>query len=170
MRESECEKVVVVRSPIATTDVGFLPGDLETKLSVLESPYIGIINELFDHTSKDKIYEKLKEQKLYEFVSCAYLRGMTINNAIIIVDEYQNLDFHSFDSIITRVGRNSKIILCGDDTQTDLTKSAEITGMKKIHHILDHMASFRGINFTIDDVVRSGLCKEYLLTKHRLGL
>jgi predicted ribonuclease YlaK len=104
------------------------------------------------------------------FLTTSFLRGITLDNAVIIVDECQNLTFHELDTIITRVGQDSKIIFCGDFFQTDLMKHSDKQGMVNFMKILDAMEQFDNIEFTIGDIVRSGFVKEYLINKIRLGV
>ena len=118
----------------------------------------------------EMLYGNLKSQETVKFWSTSFIRGTTLDNSIIIVDEYQNLNFHELDSIITRVGENSRICFCGDATQTDLVKSNEKNGIVDFMNILRKMDSFELVEFGIDDIVRSGLVKEYIVAKSELGL
>ena len=126
--------------------------------------------ELPTDSDFEMLYGNLKQQETISFWSTSFIRGTTLDDAIIIVDECQNLNFHELDSIITRVGENTKIHFCGDATQTDLTKSYERDGILDFMKILHQMPSFSSIEFGVDDIVRSGLCKEYLVTKLALGM
>ena len=112
----------------------------------------------------------MKTQGTIGFWSTSFIRGTTLDNAIIIVDEFQNLNFHELDSIITRIGENSKIMFCGDATQTDLVKTNEKNGIVDFMRILNVMPSMEVIEFGVEDIVRSGLCKEYLVAKAELNL
>jgi phosphate starvation-inducible protein PhoH len=123
-----------------------------------------------DDASFEMLYGNLKGQETIKFWSTSFLRGTTLDKAIIIVDEFQNLSGHELDSIITRVGENSKIMFCGDATQSDLVKTNERNGIVDFMKILRVMPSFDIIEFGIDDVCRSGLVKEYLMAKYELGL
>jgi len=156
------DDVFIVRSVVSTRDIGFLPGDEQEKVSIYEAPYRSICRELFG--IKDS-YDALKQQNNVKVMSTSFIRGITINNAVVIVDECQNLNFHELDSIITRIGKNSKIIFCGDYFQSDLNGAKDREGMKKFIQILDKMDSFENIEFTIGDIVRSGFVKEYLISK-----
>jgi phosphate starvation-inducible protein PhoH len=118
----------------------------------------------------EMLYGNLKSQETVKFWSTSFIRGTTLDNSIIIVDEYQNLNFHELDSIITRVGENSRICFCGDATQTDLVKSNEKNGIVDFMNILRKMDSFELVEFGIGDIVRSGLVKEYITAKLELGL
>ena len=161
------EKVVIVRSTVATRDQGFLPGDATEKAAVFEMPYKSIMKELISPMVSGDIYEKLKAQKSLEFISTSYVRGITIDNAIIVVDEFSNMNLHELDSVITRIGTNSKIIFCGDTKQSDLhNDKLEHTKFLKI---LGNMGEFKFVEFGIDDIVRSKLVKSYLVAKYKLG-
>ena len=162
------EKVYVVRSLVATREIGFLPGDHEDKSSLYQIPYKNMVKYMFEmptDTDFEMLYGNLKAQETVSFWSTSFIRGTTFDNAILIIDEFQNLNFHELDSIITRVGENSKIIFCGDATQTDLTKTNEKNGIVDFMSILRKMPSFELVEFSVDDIVRSGIVKEYLLAK-----
>lgn len=158
----EYQKVVLVRSAVEVRAIGALPGDANEKLAPFETPYWGICEELYDDK---KAYGRLKAEGKIEFLPTSFIRGSTIKDAIIIVDEYQNLSGHELDSIMTRVGNNSRIIFCGDISQSDLTKETDRRGADKFEAIIERMVSFDMIDFMPSDIVRSGLVKEYLLAK-----
>ena len=167
------EKVYVVRSLVATREIGFLPGDHEDKSWLYQLPYKAMVKYMFEmRTDADfqMLYANLKAQDTIDFWSTSFIRGTTFDNAIIIVDEFQNLNFHELDSIITRVGQNSKIMFCGDARQSDLTKTNDRNGIIDFMRILQQMESFSCIEFGLDDIVRSGLCKEYLTTKLAMSM
>jgi len=167
------EKVYIVRSLVATREIGFLPGDHEDKSSLYQIPYKNMVKYMFqmpDDASFEMLYGNLKTQGTISFWSTSFIRGTTLDNAIIIVDEFQNLNFHELDSIITRVGEHSKIMFCGDATQSDLIKTNEKNGIIDFMKILRVMPSFDIIEFGIEDVCRSGLVKEYLIAKNELNL
>ena len=168
------EKVYVVRSLVATREIGFLPGDHEDKSWLYQLPYKAMVKFMFEmRTDADfqMLYANLKAQDTIDFWSTSFIRGTTFDNAIIIVDEFQNLNYHELDSIMTRVGQDSKIMFCGDATQTDLTRENEKNGIVDFMRILRLMAnSVDIIEFGVEDIVRSGLCKEYILAKLELGL
>jgi phosphate starvation-inducible protein PhoH len=155
-----------VRSAVATRNQGFLPGTATEKAAIYELPYKSIINELIKITSGDP-YEKLKIQKSLEFISTSYVRGITIDNAIIVVDEFQNMSAHEIDSIATRVGKHCKLVLCGDTKQSDL--HGDKSEHKQSLDIFRHMDNIRFVEFGIEDIVRSGFVKHYLTIKHKLG-
>ena len=166
------DKVVIVRSLVATREIGFLPGDHEDKSSLYQIPYKNMVRYMFELTSDaefEMLYGNLKAQESIKFWSTSFLRGTTLDNSIIIVDECQNLNFHELDSIITRVGDNSRIMFCGDATQSDLTKNNERDGILNFMKIIQRMPEFESIEFGIDDIVRSGLVKSYIVNKIAAG-
>ena len=170
---SPYEKVYLVRSLVATREIGFLPGDHDDKSALYQIPYKNMVKYMFmcnNDAEFDMLYGNLMAQDTLKFWSTSFLRGTTLDKAIIIVDEFQNLNGHELDSIMTRVGEDSKIHFCGDATQSDLTKASEKTGIMDFLSILDRMPSISKIEFGLEDIVRSGLCKEYLLAKHESGI
>ena len=167
------EKVYVVRSLVATREIGFLPGDHEDKSTLYQLPYKAMVKYMFEmRTDADfqMLYANLKAQDTIDFWSTSFIRGTTFDNAIIIVDEFQNLNYHELDSIMTRVGQDSKIMFCGDATQTDLTRENDKNGIVDFMRILRLMGSVDIIEFGVEDIVRSGICKEYILAKLELGV
>jgi predicted ribonuclease YlaK len=167
------EKIYLVRSLVATREIGFLPGDHEDKSSLYQIPYKNMVKYMFempDDAAFEMLYGNLKTQGTISFWSTSFIRGTTLDKSIIIVDEFQNLNFHELDSIITRVGEESKIMFCGDATQSDLVKTNEKNGIIDFMRILRIMPSFEIIEFGAEDIVRSGLCKEYIIAKMELGL
>ena len=167
------DKLYIVRSLVPTREIGFLPGDHEDKANLYQIPYKNMVRYMFempDDNSFDMLYSNLKAQETISFWSTSFIRGTTIDNAIVLVDESENLNFHELDSIITRLGVNSKVIFAGDAAQTDLIKASEKTGIMDFKKIIDDMEEFESIQFSIDDIVRSGLVKSYLISKLNLGL
>jgi predicted ribonuclease YlaK len=167
------EKVYVVRSLVATREIGFLPGTHEDKASLYQIPYKNMVKYMFEMPNDgafDMLYENLKAQETVSFWSTSFLRGTTLDKAIVIVDECQNLNFHELDSIITRVGEDTKILFCGDARQSDLQRSNERSGIIDFQRILQQMKEFSLIEYGVDDIVRSGLIKSYLIAKINLGL
>ena len=167
------EKIYIVRSLVATREIGFLPGDHEDKSSLYQIPYKNMVKYMFELPSEadfEMLYGNLKTQGTIGFWSTSFIRGTTLDKAIIIVDEFANLNGHELDSIITRVGEDSKIMFCGDATQSDLIKTNERNGIIDFMKILRVMPSFDIIEFGIDDIVRSCLVKEYLTAKYELGV
>ena len=166
------EKIYIVRSLVATREIGFLPGDYEDKSDIYQVPYKHMVKYMFQMPSDadfEMLYGNLKAQDTIKFWSTSFLRGTTLDNAIVIVDEFQNLNFHELDSIMTRVGENSKICFCGDATQTDLQKTNEKNGIVDFIKILRTMPSFNLIEFGVNDIIRSGIVKEYIIAKMQLG-
>ena len=171
--ESPYEKVYIVRSLVSTREIGFLPGTHEDKAELYQIPYKNMVRHMFempDDVSFDMLYDNLKHQETVSFWSTSFLRGTTLDDAIVIVDECQNLNFHELDSIITRVGQDSKIVFCGDVNQSDLQRTNERNGILDFQRILEGMDEFSMIEFGINDIVRSGLVKSYLISKMTLGL
>ena len=167
------DKAVLVRSLIPTREIGFLPGDEEDKAALYQVPYQNMVQFMFEMQNEQQfnnLYDKLKGQGTLFFLSTSFLRGLTFDNTIIIVDECQNLNFHELDTIITRVGQDSKIIFCGDFNQTDLVKQSERSGLHHFLQILQEMEEFNCTEFTIGDIVRSGFVRSYLINKIKLGI
>jgi len=163
----EQQKLYIVRSMLPTRDIGFLPGSQEEKMSVYTEPYYSLFDEMFPNIENP--YELAKYQDIVEFIPTSYIRGITLRDAFIIVDECQNLNFHELDSIITRIGKNSKIIFCGDYTQTDLTRDNDKRGIVNFMKILKSIQEFETIEFGIDDIVRSDFLKSYIIAKYKFG-
>ena len=167
------ERIYIVRSLVSTREIGFLPGDYEDKSDIYQVPYKHMVKYMFEMNSDadfEMLYGNLKAQDTIKFWSTSFLRGTTLDNAIVIVDEFQNLNFHELDSIITRIGENSKICFCGDATQSDLTKTNDRNGIVDFMNILRKMVSFDIIEFDVNDIVRSGLVKEYIVAKLQSGM
>ncbi len=167
------EKIYIVRSLVSTREIGFLPGDHEDKSSYYQIPYKHMVRYMFSMPSDadfEMLYGNLKSQETIKFWSTSFLRGTTLDNSIVIVDEFQNLNFHELDSIITRIGENSRIMFCGDARQSDLTKMNDRNGIVDFMEILRKMSSFDIIEFGIEDIVRSGLVKEYIIAKMEAGI
>ena len=171
--ETPYDKVIMVRSLIPTREIGFLPGDEEDKAALYQVPYSNMMQFMFEQPNEhafESLYNRIKAQGSYYFLSTSFLRGLTFDNSIIIVDECQNLNFHELDTIITRVGQDSKIVFCGDFSQTDLTRTAEKNGMMDFLQILHEMEEFNCVEFDIGDIVRSGFVRNYLIQKTKLGM
>ena len=165
----DCEyyDITVVRSAVPTRDIGFLPGNEDEKLSVYEEPYRAICNELF---RRGDAYDILKEKQLVKFMCTSFVRGCTMDNTIVIVDEVNNMNFHELDSLITRIGDNARLIFCGDFRQSDLTKQQERQGLLDFMKIIDRLNGFEHVEFRSNDIVRSCLVKEYIIAREELGL
>ena len=172
-QDTPYDRVVMVRSLIPTREIGFLPGDEEDKAALYQVPYSNMVQYMFKQPNEQAfsmLYDKLKTQGSFYFLSTSFLRGLTFDNSIIIVDECQNLNFHELDTIITRVGQDSKIIFCGDFMQTDLSKVSERNGLFDFLRILEEMKEFNCVEFNIGDIVRSGFVRNYLIQKTKLGM
>lgn len=156
----DVDKVVIVRSAVQSREQGFLPGNIQSKASAYEDPYISICSELFN---RGDAYGILKQKMELEFTTTSFIRGVTMKNAVVIIDEFQNMNFSELNTIMTRVGENSRLIFCGDYRQTDLSKPYDKSGFHDFCKILKKMESFDYIDFGIDDIVRSALVKEYII-------
>ena len=159
------EKIIILRSVVPSRDMGFLPGNIKEKTRVFEDPYREICDDLF---GRGDGYDILKNKFLINFATTSYLRGITFRNAIIIVDESQNMNYHELDTVITRIGDNCRVIFCGDFRQSDLLKQ-ERTGLIDFMKIIDKMGCFDKIEFGVHDIVRSALVKNYIVSKMELG-
>lgn len=158
-------RVVIVRSVVPTRDVGFLPGNTKEKTKVYEAPYYSIFSELFN---RGDAYEYMKNKKIVEFMSTSFVRGITINDAVIVIDEIQNMTASELHSVFTRIGKNCRVIIAGDIKQNDLNKNREMSGFADFIRIISHMKSFFSVEFTKLDVVRGDLVREYILTRDHL--
>jgi phosphate starvation-inducible PhoH-like protein len=164
LQKEEYSRIVLVRSAVPTREMGFLPGTEDEKSKVYEAPYVSIMQELFSRG--DNPYGQLKQKGVINFLTTSYIRGTTFNDSVIIVDECQNMTFHELDSIITRVGKNCRIIFCGDFFQSDLKSS----GLKDFIRIIKGMYEFDFIEFGISDIVRSDFVRSYLTEKYTKGI
>jgi len=167
------ECVYLIRSAVPTREIGFLPGDEEDKTALYQIPYQNMVQFMFEQPSDQAftmLYDRLKAQGSIMFLTTSYLRGITLDNSIIIVDECQNLNFHELDTIMTRVGQDSKIIFSGDFFQSDLTKNVDKDGMPRFMDIIAEMDEFASVEFNIGDIVRSGLVRSYLISKTKKGV
>jgi len=152
------QKLIYIRSVVPSRDIGFLPGNEAEKAKVYEAPYQNIVQEL---TGRGDAYKILKDKNQLEFMTTSFLRGTTIDNAVIIVDEAQNMTFQELDTVITRVGQNTRLCIAGDFRQSDLKGS----GLMKFISILQRMKNFSFIDFNTNDIVRSGIVKDYIIAK-----
>ena len=155
-------KIIIVRSAVQSREIGHLPGDVGEKMEIYQQPYRQICETLF---GRKDAYNRLEEQGYVSFISTSFIRGMSFDDAIIIVDEMQNMNFEEIDTVMTRVGYRSKIIWCGDYRQTDLRKANDKSGILKFFDVAYHMNAFTRIEFTVNDIVRSSLVKDYILAK-----
>jgi len=166
LEAQEYNRLVIIRSMVPTRDMGFLPGTKEEKEDAFTSPYKNICHELFGDKSS---YNKMLTSGQISFDSTSFIRGTTYDNSIIVVDEMQNLNFHELDSVITRVGKNSKIIFCGDYKQSDFKFDDEKNGIMKFLQIVEQLRNFSIVNFGWEDIVRSDFVRDYIMTKEMLG-
>jgi phosphate starvation-inducible protein PhoH and related proteins len=164
-KNNTMQKVVIVRSALPTRDMGFLPGEKEEKEAAYMDPYISTVNELFNDKEG---WKKMISFKNIEFITTSFIRGITLNDSVIIVDEAQNCNYHELCSIITRVGKNCKLILCGDYYQSDFVKESDKSGLYSFINIINNMKSFDHIEFSWKDIVRSGLVRDFIMTKEML--
>jgi len=165
--------IYIVRSLMPTRSLAFMPGDEQDKSSLYQVPYDNMLQLMFKLSSKeqfDMMYEELKKQENVAFLSTSFLRGITLDNAIVLVDECQNLNFHELDTIMTRVGQGSKIMFSGDFDQTDLREDVEKAGLGQFLKIINEMKEFYSCEFDIGDIVRSGLVRSYIIQKYNTGL
>jgi len=156
------DKLVIVRSVVPTREMGYLPGSIEEKVDAYTAPYRAVCTELFNESGA---YENLEKQGVINFMSTSFIRGVTLDDTIIIVDEMQNCTYHELDSIITRVGRNSRIIFSGDYYQSDLSKETDKSGILNFMNIMEVMNNFTTIEFGWPDIVRSDFVRDYIMTK-----
>lgn len=166
LNDRDYEKVYVIRSVVPTRDMGFLPGNQKEKSKVYELPYYNICNELF---GRGDSYDILKNKGNIEFMTTSFVRGITLNDCVVVIDEVNNMTFHELDSLITRMGDNSRLIMCGDFRQSDLKYKDERQGLLDFMSILERLDSFEHVEFHEEDIVRSGLVREYIINKTRMG-
>lgn len=164
-KEKQQNKLVIVRSAVPTRDMGFLPGTLEEKEDAYKTPYYAILSDLFEDNDA---WKKIETAKQIEFLTTSFIRGITLNDCIVLIDESQNLTYHELCSVITRLGNNTRIILCGDYYQSDFTKQSDQMGLKKFTKILENMKHFDHIEFKWKDIVRSGLVRDFIMTKEMI--
>ena len=167
-RNNPFKQVVVVRSAVQVRDQGFVPGTLEEKMEIYEVPYKEISETLF---GRSDAWERMKEQGYTRFISTTAIRGISIDDAIIIVDESQSMTFHELSSVMSRVGHRSKIMFIGDLKQNDLIKSKyDVSGLNEFLQVARHMDEFTEITFTPNDIVRSSLVKSWILACEKVGV
>jgi phosphate starvation-inducible PhoH-like protein len=166
-KETEYKELVIVRSIVPTRDIGFLPGNEEEKKQAYAAPYVGLLKEIM---GDNEAWNKLVTAKKLRFESTSFIRGTTFNNAIIVVDEMQNLNFHELDSVITRVGHQCRFIMCGDYYQSDFQKDNDKKGILNFMNIVSQLNQFDVVEFTWKDIVRSDFVRDYIMTKEMLGI
>jgi phosphate starvation-inducible protein PhoH len=166
LTEHKCHKVVIMRSAVPTRDIGFMPGNEKEKLRVYEGPYSKIVSDLY---GRGDAYDILKTKNQLEFTSTSFIRGLTLDDCIIIVDECQSMNYHELDSIVTRAGENTRILFCGDTYQSDLTKAADRSGLGHFMKVLAETGDYEHVEFEEQDIVRSGKVKRYIVARNKLG-
>lgn len=160
------KKLIIIRSSVQARDIGFLPGTMEEKNEVYEVAYKNMFNELFKYKSNN--YNNMKATFQLEFYNTSFLRGMTFDNSLILVDEFQSMSYHELSTIITRLGLNSRIVFCGDEKQCDLNDKRETSGIDDFLDVLENMqGDVAFIDFTVNDIVRSGIVQSFLIAEHR---
>jgi predicted ribonuclease YlaK len=167
-KNTQYERLVIIRSIVPTRDIGFLPGDEEEKKDAYTAPYRSIISEVCSNDSE--AYAKLIANNELQFMSTSFIRGITINNAIIVLDELSNCNGHELDSVITRIGKNCKIIFCGDYYQSDFTKESERKTVLQFLEIIKRLNKFSYIEFTWQDIIRSDVVRDYIMTKEMMKI
>jgi len=166
-KSSPYETLHIIRSVVPTREIGYLPGSVEEKLNAYTGPYRAATAELFND---ERAYDKLVHNNYITFESTSYIRGITYNNSIVLVDEMQNLNFHELDSVITRVGQGTKIIFCGDYYQSDFKQDKDKSGVNQFLSILENMKHFSHIQFGWEDIVRSDFVRDYIMTKEWMNI
>ena len=168
-RQPELDRIVIIRSAVQARDIGFLPGALDgpdSKNEIYELPYKNLFDELFKFKSNN--YRNFKGTGILEFHNTSFLRGLTFDNSLVIVDEFQSMNYHELSTIITRLGVNSRIVFCGDGKQCDLHKKGDVSGLDRFMRVLENMqGEVAFIDFTVDDIVRSGVVKSFLIAESR---
>lgn len=160
------KRLVIVRSVVPTRDIGFLPGTQEEKEAAYLSPYIGVISEIFNNNPT--LFTSFIKNGTIEFLTTSFIRGITLKDAIIVVDEFQNCNFHELDSVITRVGKGSRVIFSGDYYQSDFTNKRDKRGISEFMKIIEKLKNFKKVEFNWEDCVRSGMVREYLMIKEKM--
>ena len=163
MTKGDYQRLVIIRSAVPTRDIGFLPGTEKEKASVYEEPYKDIAIDLFQ---RGDAYEILKNKSMVHFMTTSFIRGITLRDTVIIIDECQNMSFHELDSIITRIGENCRVMFCGDFRQADL----KANGLQDFIRVLKRMDKFTFVEFEVEDIVRSDFVKQYIISKYELNL
>jgi len=166
---NEVDGIIIFRSALPVRDIGHLPGDVDEKMSVYMEPYKDIVQELVQNGNSKPVWPELEANKIIDFRATSFTRGLTFDNKIVIIDEANNLNFHELDTIIGRLGVNSRLIIAGDETQSDHIKSKDKQGLSKFVNILKSMPKKFAITFfEAEDIVRSDIVKDYIMAKHKL--
>ena len=172
MAKNQYKEIIIIRSSVQSREQGHMPGDAKEKMAHFEAPYVDIVNDLFE---RNDAYQIMKQKNMIRFMSTSFIRGLTFDNALIIVDECQNMRWDELRTIMTRVGDGSRIILCGDTKQDDLACSKnrlDVSGLRHFKRVIDKMSTdcFETVEFTVDDIVRSGLVKEFIIAEEQLEM
>ena len=159
------DRMIIVRSAVPSRDIGHLPGTIDEKMAVYEDLYMDICCELFNRPAT---YGNMKESGLIQFIPTSFVRGTTWDNAIIVIDEVQNMTWHEINSVMTRLGSNSRVIITGDYKQDDLvTRRNDVSGIARLIRTADRMAEFSNIIFTTDDIIRSAFVKSWIIATEK---
>ena len=172
LAKNKYNQVIIVRSTVQSREQGHMPGDEKQKAAHFEAPYVDMVNDLFE---RGDAYQIMKQKNMIRFMSTSFIRGLTFDNALIIVDECQNMNYGELKTISTRIGHDSRIILCGDTKQNDLLYSknrADMSGLAQFKRVVDRMGGdcFDTIEFSVEDIVRSGFVKQFIIAEEELEI
>ncbi len=158
------DRIAIYRSAVQSRDIGFLPGTEEEKMAAFEKPYSQIVNKLL---GRDDAYGLMKLKRVISFESTSFLRGVTLDNTVVVLDEAQNLDDGEINTILTRLGKNSRIIICGDIRQSDI-KGAR-SGLHLLNRVLTNIQDeFTLVDMEECDIVRSGFVKKWIVALEKI--
>ena len=156
--ENKIRKIVLTRPAVEAGErLGYLPGDLSQKID----PYLVPLFDSLEHFFGNENLGYLIEKRNIEIVPLAYMRGRTLNDACIILDEAQNATVNQIKMFLTRLGENSKVIITGDETQIDLYKK-DYSGLKKTRKILSNIDEISVMEFQNSDIVRNPIVSKIL--------
>jgi len=165
--EQRYQRIIIVRSAVSTREIGHLPGTYEEKIAQYELPYQDVLYELIGRYST---YNDMKDAGLIEFMTTSFIRGLTWDNAIVIVDESENLTFHEINSVMTRIGDNTRVIIAGDITQTDLDgRKHGSTGIGDAMNVIGNMNHFETIQFSREDIIRSEFVRSWIIATESIS-
>lgn len=157
------KKMIIVRSLAQGRQIGALPGSLEEK----QGPTFSIYNTIFaDLFGRSDTLANMVLAEVVQLVDTSHIRGATWNNAIVVVDEITSMNDHEVDTVMTRIGEDSRVIICGDQKQSDLVTSANKAdkhNYQKFLTTIERMPSIDIVKFTFDDIVRSGFVKDWII-------
>jgi len=159
------DKAIIIRSVVPSRDIGFLPGDQEAKIKVYETPYVQLCKELFNRSDA---YKLLQHRQSLEFISTSFIRGLTISNSVVIVDECQNMNWGELSTVMTRIGTNCKVLICGDTKQSDLSERDGKQDLLKLINVLKRLKTFEFVQMTSEDIVRGEFCKNFIVECEKL--